>query len=157
MADAAGESANAGRHRHRSHRRSAFGGGHGSISRFTRCSARSWRASSCRPIVAFARAFASRFKDLLAVLLLPLFFARAGLRTDLRGLAASADWIACLAVVAVAVVSKIGGGMFGARAMGATWRNASALGILMNARGLMELVLLTIGSRRASSPTISSR
>jgi Kef-type K+ transport system membrane component KefB len=90
-------------------------------------------------------AVAEPFRQLLSVLLLPLFFAFAGLRADLGAFTTSADWLLCAAVIVVAVVSKFGGSLVAARAMGASWRNAGALGALMNARGLVELILLTVG------------
>jgi len=86
-----------------------------------------------------------RFEDVLSILLLPLFFAYAGLRTDIMAMTTTTDWLACGAIIAVAVVSKIGGSLFAGRAAGMSWHTAGAIGVLMNARGLMELVLLTIG------------
>jgi Kef-type K+ transport system membrane component KefB len=88
---------------------------------------------------------ASQLGDLLAVLLLPLFFAYTGLRTDLRAITdVSAMW-AVGAVLAVAVIGKVGGTALAARASGEDWHSATVLGILMNTRGLMELVVLNIG------------
>jgi Kef-type K+ transport system membrane component KefB len=85
------------------------------------------------------------FDDILSILLLPLFFAYAGLRTNLAALTSAQDWIICSTIVAVAVTSKIGACLVAGRATGMPLRTASGLGVLMNARGLMELVLLTIG------------
>ena len=83
--------------------------------------------------------------DLLAVLLLPLFFAYTGLRTDLRAIAdVSALW-AVAAVLFVAIAGKVGGTAIAARASGQDWHSATILGVLMNTRGLMELVVLNIG------------
>jgi Kef-type K+ transport system membrane component KefB len=53
-------------------------------------------------------------------------------------------WLYVLAVIAVAIAGKFGGSMFAARMTGTPWRDA-ALGILMNTRGLMELIALNIG------------
>lgn len=86
-----------------------------------------------------------RLDDLLSILLLPLFFAYAGLRTNVAALASLQNWIVCGLIVAIAVISKIGSCLIAGRATGMPWRTASGLGVLMNARGLMELVLLTIG------------
>lgn len=87
----------------------------------------------------------ARFEDLMAVLLLPLFFAITGLRTDIGLLATPAEygWVAL--IIGVAVLGKLGGSCVAARAAGIGWRDACAVGILMNARGTVELVLLTIG------------
>ena len=86
-----------------------------------------------------------RLEDLLSILLLPLFFAYAGLRTNVGAIATISNWVACLAIIGVAVFSKIGGCLAAGRVTGMSWRCAGGLGVLMNARGLMELVLLTIG------------
>jgi len=48
-------------------------------------------------------------------------------------------------VVAIACVSKIAGGMFSSRSMGESWREAFSFGVLMNTRGLVELIVLNIG------------
>ena len=68
-----------------------------------------------------------------------------GLRTDMRLLGQSDALMACGLVIAAAVAGKIGGAALAARASGVDWRDAGALGILMNTRGLMELVILSIG------------
>lgn len=87
----------------------------------------------------------NRLDDLLSILLLPLFFAYAGLRANVAAMATLSNWLICGAIIGVAVVSKIGGCVAAGRATGMTWRGAGAIGVLMNARGMMELVLLTIG------------
>ncbi len=56
-----------------------------------------------------------------------------------------ANWLLCGAIVAVATLGKFGGTLAAARLSGLGWREASSLGILMNTRGLMELIVLTIG------------
>jgi nucleotide-binding universal stress UspA family protein len=79
------------------------------------------------------------------VFLLPLFFAFTGLRTSI-GLVSGAElWFFAGLILLVAVLGKFGGSMLAARATGLPWREASALGVLMNTRGLMELVILSIG------------
>lgn len=93
----------------------------------------------------FAQVLAEKLEDLVVVFFLPLFFAFSGLRTQI-GLLDSADaWSMCGLVVLVACVGKFGGSAVAARATGMSWRDASAVGILMNTRGLMELVVLNIG------------
>jgi Kef-type K+ transport system membrane component KefB len=86
-----------------------------------------------------------RFDYLLVVLLLPLFFAFTGLRTNIGLLTMSRDWCFLVLIIAVAIAGKLGGSAVAARATGIGWREAGAIGVLMNSRGLMELVLLTIG------------
>ncbi len=86
-----------------------------------------------------------RMESVVLVLLLPAFFALTGMRTRIGLLASGADWLACAAIVAVATVGKLGGTALAARASGMEWRSATALGILMNTRGLMELIVLNLG------------
>ncbi len=54
-------------------------------------------------------------------------------------------WVLCLLILLVAVAGKFGGATLAARLTGMPWREAIALGVLMNARGLMELVILNVG------------
>jgi len=90
-------------------------------------------------------AIQTRLADILVVLLLPLFFAFTGLRTNVGLLTSSRDWWLAALILGVAVLGKLLGTAVAARASGILWREANALGVLMNSRGLMELVLLTIG------------
>lgn len=78
------------------------------------------------------------------LLLVPVFFAVAGFRTDI-GLLSPRDWGICAAIIAVAVAGKLGGTAAAARAAGLPWREAVGLGVLMNTRGLMELIVLNVG------------
>jgi Kef-type K+ transport system membrane component KefB len=87
----------------------------------------------------------NKFRPLVVVLLVPLFFAFTGLRTSV-GLINSADLVLyCGLIFLVAIAGKFGGSMIAARVMGTPWRDAAAIGILMNTRGLIELVILNIG------------
>src|SRR6185436_9842082 len=54
-------------------------------------------------------------------------------------------WGYTILIIAIACVGKFGGSTFAARACGLNWRESSAIGTLMNTRGLMELVILNIG------------
>ncbi len=91
------------------------------------------------------RTLMERLEALVVVILLPLFFAYSGLRTQIGLLASASDWIACAAIIMAACVGKFGGTTVAARATGSDWREATALGVLMNTRGLMELIVLNIG------------
>jgi Kef-type K+ transport system membrane component KefB len=93
----------------------------------------------------FRAVLRERFDSLTSVLLLPIFFAYTGLRTHLGLLDDLASWTTCLAIVAVATTGKLGGTTLAARWTGLPWRDAVALGALMNTRGLMELVALNVG------------
>ena len=94
---------------------------------------------------ALAEAVADRLEGPVTVLLLPTFFVTTGLQTRLGLLDAPGLWAAGAAVLAVAVVGKIGGSALRARWAGESWRDALALGALMNTRGLMGIVVLSVG------------
>jgi Kef-type K+ transport system membrane component KefB len=79
------------------------------------------------------------------VVLLPLFFASTGLRLHLGWLRGGAAWAAFGLILLAAVGGKLGGSMLAARATGMGWREATALGVLLNTRGLVELVILGAG------------
>jgi Kef-type K+ transport system membrane component KefB/nucleotide-binding universal stress UspA family protein len=93
----------------------------------------------------FTHDVTERLEDVTVVFLLPLFFAFTGLRTSI-GLVSGVDmWALAGLILLVAVVGKFGGSAVAARATGMPWRESAAIGVLMNTRGLMELVILTIG------------
>ena len=91
------------------------------------------------------RAIEVRLREVLSIILLPIFFTFAGLRLKVGLIADGWTWGICALVVGVAVVGKVGGSALAGRASGFSWRNAVSLGVLMNTRGLMELVVLNIG------------
>jgi Kef-type K+ transport system membrane component KefB len=93
----------------------------------------------------FTRYLLHKFESVTVVLLLPLFFAYTGLRTRIGVGGGRAVWLYSAIVIVVAITGKLGGSMFAARLAGMPWREAASLGILMNTRGLMELVILNIG------------
>ena len=86
-----------------------------------------------------------RLEDLVAVLFLPAFFAFTGMRTQIGLIAGLQDWLLCGAIILVACAGKFGGTTIAGRLTGLSWRDASALGVLMNTRGLVELIVLNIG------------
>jgi Kef-type K+ transport system membrane component KefB len=92
-----------------------------------------------------ARDIRARCEDLVVVLLLPVFFAFTGMRTQIGLLHGTRDWLACILIVAVASLGKFGGSFLAARSTGSDWREAASLGVLMNTRGLMELIVLNVG------------
>jgi Kef-type K+ transport system membrane component KefB len=93
----------------------------------------------------FVHALTEKLNDTAVVLLLPLFFAFTGLRTSIGLVSGAEMWFYTTLIVLVAIAGKFGGSTYAARVSGMPWREAGALGILMNTRGLMELVLLNIG------------
>jgi len=92
-----------------------------------------------------AREFTAKLHDPVTVLLLPAFFATTGIRTELGLLTGWENWLFVAVIVAVATLGKSGGTLLAARLTGQTWRDAAALGVLMNTRGLMGLIVLEIG------------
>lgn len=92
-----------------------------------------------------ARELPGRFEDLVSIVLLPAFFAYTGMRTQIGLISGWENWLWCGAIIAVATAGKFGGSAVAARLAGMEWKEASALGILMNTRGLMELIVLNIG------------
>jgi len=93
---------------------------------------------------ALARDVTSKINDLVLVLLLPAFFAYTGLRTQIGLVSGSEQWLACGLIILVASLGKFGGSSIAARISGISWRQSAALGILMNTRGLMELIVLNV-------------
>ena len=89
----------------------------------------------------------ARLEDVTRVFLLPTFFVVVGLSTRLGLLNSPEMWGTTALLVVVAVVGKLGAATLAARSCRLPWRDATALGVLMNARGLTEIVILTIGQR----------
>jgi Kef-type K+ transport system membrane component KefB len=83
----------------------------------------------------------AKIEPIAMAVLIPLFFSYTGLRTNIG----SVSWEYTLIIIAVAVSGKIGGAFVGARVMGFDARNALSLGVLLNTRGLVELVVLNVG------------
>jgi Kef-type K+ transport system membrane component KefB len=93
----------------------------------------------------FVRYVLDRFETVTVTLLLPLFFAFTGLRTNITLLKTPEMWFYCGLIILVASAGKLGGSVAAARLSGMSWREAGGLGTLMNTRGLMALVILDIG------------
>jgi Kef-type K+ transport system membrane component KefB len=92
-----------------------------------------------------AAELAGKLESTAVLLLMPLFFAYSGLRTHVGLLGDGGEWLIALGLIAVATLGKFGGGTLAARVTGLNWREASAIGVLMNTRGLMELIVLNVG------------
>lgn len=85
-----------------------------------------------------------RLEQISVLLLLPVFFLVSGLQVDLRGLSAE-QYLQLLLILVVATTGKFVGAYVGARSAGVQPWQARSLGILMNTRGLTELVILNVG------------
>jgi Kef-type K+ transport system membrane component KefB len=85
-----------------------------------------------------------RIEYVAVLVLMPVFFALAGLHTSADAFAGGGS-MALVLILAAAVLGKVLGGAAGARAAGFGWREAFAVGSLMNARALMELIVMKVG------------
>lgn len=94
---------------------------------------------------AIARAFRHKLEDIVTIMLLPAFFAFTGMRTQIGLVSGLAEWLICVVIILVATIGKFGGTLAAARFTGLDWRTSASLGVLMNTRGLMELIVLNIG------------
>jgi Kef-type K+ transport system membrane component KefB len=104
-----------------------------------------------------SEAIERRSATLTTDLLLPFFFVYSGLNTRLDLLASGGAALAAAAILLVSFAGKGGACALAARAAGERWRAALAIGALMNARGLMELILLNLGLEHGViTPTLFS-
>jgi len=90
-------------------------------------------------------AVAAHLTDFVTVFFLPIFFTYTGLRTNIGTLDSPEAWGWCAAVMAVAVLGKWGGCGLAARVFGMPPREAACVGVLMNTRALMELIVCNVG------------
>lgn len=95
--------------------------------------------------IKFRKIMTEKVEDVSLALFLPLFFVSTGLRTEIGLLDSPELWSMCGIFIVVAIVGKFGGSLIAARFVGESWKNSLYIGALMNTRGLMELVVLTIG------------
>jgi hypothetical protein len=93
----------------------------------------------------FRKIVIDKIEDVALTLLLPLFFVYTGLRTEIGLLNTPYLWMVTSVFILVAIVGKFIGAGFSAKIMGENWRDSLSVGILMNTRGLMEIVVLNIG------------
>ena len=92
-----------------------------------------------------ARELMEKLSDVVTILFLPAFFAYTGLRTQIGLVNGGEAWVLCAALVVIACVGKVGGAFTSAVAVGIDVRSAARVGLLMNTRGLMELIVLNVG------------
>jgi len=100
------------------------------------------------PRAVMARDLIGRIQPLAVALLLPLFFTYSGLNTKIGLINTGTLWLVCGAVLAAAVLGKGVACWLAARATGISNREALGIGTLMNARGLMELIIINIGLQK---------
>ncbi len=92
-----------------------------------------------------AEDFTDKLRAPVTMLFLPAYFAFTGMRTRITLIDSWESWLWCGAIILVATIGKFGGSTIAGRLTGLGWRDATALGMLMNTRGLMELIVLNIG------------
>jgi Kef-type K+ transport system membrane component KefB len=100
------------------------------------------------PRGAISRDLIDRIQPLSVALLLPLFFTYSGLNTKIGLLDSAYLWAMCLLVFLAAVLGKGVACWLAARATGIPQKEALGIGTLMNARGLMELIIINVGLQR---------
>lgn len=109
------------------------------------------------PRGAFANQLRHQIEPLTSGFLVPMFFIYSGLNTRLDLVNDPGLWLATAAALAVAIAGKAGGCYLAARLCGENHRDAAGVGMLMNARGLMELIIINIGLERGIiGPTLFS-
>ena len=93
----------------------------------------------------FVRDVSRPIEDVILVVLLPLFFATTGIRMSLDIFGGARMWLFFGLVLLVAFAGKLGGSAVASRMAGLSWRESLSLGALMNTRGLMGLIILSVG------------
>ncbi|GAM24286.1 hypothetical protein SAMD00019534_074610, partial [Acytostelium subglobosum LB1] len=93
----------------------------------------------------FNQAITEKIEDLILVFLLPIYFVISGLRTDLTKLNSGDAWLGVLLIISCACFGKVVGSGTVALFTGSNKRDALSIGILMNTRGLVELIVLNLG------------
>lgn len=88
-----------------------------------------------------------KIEDLVVVVLIPVYFALAGLNTNLGLLNKGLDWGYIVAIICIAMFGKIAGGFMGAKLNGMLWRELLSVGVLMLCKGIVEIVVLSTGLR----------
>ncbi len=94
---------------------------------------------------AFRQAVTQRLRDFTTAFFLPIFFTYTGLRTDIHSLESWHLWLMCGLVLLAAVFGKFGGCALAARFSGFSPRESAIIGVLMNTRALMELIVINVG------------
>ncbi|MCC8147196.1 MAG: cation:proton antiporter [Bacteroidales bacterium] len=105
--------------------------------------------------VQFRKILTEKVEDVALSIFLPLFFVSTGLKTQIGLISTPEEWIVCGMFILMAVFGKVVGTAVPARFAGETWKNSWLMGALMNTRGLMELIVLTIGyEMKILSPSV---
>lgn len=104
---------------------------------------------------ALAQTIHLRLNEFVRIFFLPVFFAFTGMRTKIHLVNSTGEILLCLLIIAVAILGKFGGTYLAGKLCGLKGKDAATLGILMNTRGLVELIVLNIGlDKGILSPTL---
>jgi hypothetical protein len=95
--------------------------------------------------IKFRKIMSEKVEGISLSLLLPLFFVSTGLKTEIGLLNTPELWELCGIFILIAIVGKFGSATLTSRFVGESWKDSLYIGALMNTRGLMELIILTIG------------
>jgi len=106
------------------------------------------------PMHDFRKIIIEKVEDVSVTFLLPLFFVYTGLHTEIGLLNTPHLWAICGLLILIAIFGKFAGGAFSAKILGENWRDSLSIGILMNTRGLMELIVLNIGYEMGILPPV---
>jgi Kef-type K+ transport system membrane component KefB len=110
---------------------------------------------TCMPKGSFSVALKGQIEQITLSMLVPIFFVYSGLNTQVNLISGVEGWLITGLLLACAIAGKLLGCMFAARVSGESWRTSTAIGVLMNARGLMELIILNIGLKQGViTPTL---
>ncbi len=93
----------------------------------------------------FRQVVADQLRNFVTVFFLPIFFTYTGLRTDVGTLGSATLWGFAAAVSGAAILGKFGGCALAARLTGFSGRESTCIGVMMNTRALMELIVINVG------------
>lgn len=86
-----------------------------------------------------------KLEDLVHIVLIPIYFALAGLNVNIGLLNRGIDWAYTIGIILLAMVGKIFGGFIAGKLNRLLWRESLAVGVLMSCKGIVEIVVLTVG------------
>lgn len=86
-----------------------------------------------------------KLEDMVHIVMIPIYFALAGLNVNLGDLNRGIDWAYVIGVIVLAMVGKVAGGLIAARLNGLFWRESLTVGVLMSCKGIVEIVVLNVG------------
>lgn len=90
-------------------------------------------------------ALGDSFRNFVSAFFLPIFFTYTGLHTEIGSLQTASHWLLAILLIAVAIVGKFLGCGMVARWSGFAWKEAGIIGVMMNTRALMGLIVINVG------------